>query len=96
MSTKPTAAAMLTVFDGEQVIGFIMRRGPAGVEAFSAAEASLGLFETEGCRGKLDLETRARSGRGAMTFPPERFNILKVAEASEREILSKLVGGLAS
>jgi hypothetical protein len=47
VSVKPAATAVLTVFDGEQAIGFILRRGPAGVEAFSAAEISLGLFETE-------------------------------------------------
>jgi hypothetical protein len=49
MSTRPaTKEALLTVYDdGKQAIGFLLRRGPAGVEAFSADHDSLGLFESE-------------------------------------------------
>jgi hypothetical protein len=39
--------AMLTVYDGDQTIGFLLRRGPAGVEAFTADNNSLGLFEND-------------------------------------------------
>ncbi len=37
----------LTVYDGSRCIGFIMPRGPQGVEAFDADDHSLGLFPTQ-------------------------------------------------
>jgi hypothetical protein len=46
-NTKPIATAMLTVYDGQQAIGFVLRRGPVGVEAFTASDDSLGLFRNE-------------------------------------------------
>jgi hypothetical protein len=39
--------AMLNVYDGRDCVGIIFCRGRAGVEAFSAADISLGLFESE-------------------------------------------------
>jgi hypothetical protein len=48
MSTRPEAReALLTVYDGKQAIGFLLRRGPAGLEAFTANHDSLGLFGSE-------------------------------------------------
>jgi hypothetical protein len=48
MTTRPAVTeAPLTVYDGQQAIGFILRRGPAGIEAFAAANHSLGLFKNE-------------------------------------------------
>jgi hypothetical protein len=39
---------MLSVYDGRLAIGFILRRGRSGVEAFTADEnESLGLFPSE-------------------------------------------------
>jgi hypothetical protein len=38
---------MLSIYDGQQCIGFVLARGPAGVEAFDAASESLGCFKTE-------------------------------------------------
>jgi hypothetical protein len=38
-----TALAMLTVFDGRELCGFVLKRGRAGFEAFNRDEASLGI-----------------------------------------------------
>jgi hypothetical protein len=45
--TDMKTRAILTVFDAEKVVGFVLARGAAGVEAFSAAEQPLGLFPLE-------------------------------------------------
>jgi hypothetical protein len=37
---------MLSVFDGRALAGFLLHRGPAGWEAFTADEISLGIFPT--------------------------------------------------
>jgi hypothetical protein len=43
MSTHP----LLSVYDGQTCVGFVLDRGRAGYEAFGAdAEQSLGVFET--------------------------------------------------
>jgi hypothetical protein len=45
---KSKTNAMLTLFDQEgKVIGWVLNRGPAGVEAFDADERSIGLFKNE-------------------------------------------------
>jgi len=59
---KPTAPSMLAVYDGPNCIGFVLRRGPAGVEAFDAADSSLGLFESEAAAASA-LWRRARGQR---------------------------------
>ena len=41
-----TAPAMLTVFEGRELRGFILPRGRTGFEAFDREEISLGLFKT--------------------------------------------------
>jgi hypothetical protein len=41
-----TTAALLSVFDGRHCAGFLLHRGPAGWEAFTADEISLGVFPT--------------------------------------------------
>ncbi len=38
---------MLTVYDGRQAIGFILRRGRGCAEAFGADEQTIGLFKNE-------------------------------------------------
>jgi hypothetical protein len=38
---------MLSVFDGRRCAGFLLHRGSAGWEAFSADEISLGTFPTQ-------------------------------------------------
>jgi hypothetical protein len=35
---------VLSVYSGRQVLGFILNRGPASVEAFTADERSIGVF----------------------------------------------------
>jgi hypothetical protein len=41
MTERPN---MLSVYDGQHIRGFVLSRGKAGHEAFSADERSLGLF----------------------------------------------------
>jgi hypothetical protein len=41
-----TAPVMLSVFDGRALAGFLLHRGLAGWEAFTADEVSLGVFPT--------------------------------------------------
>jgi len=43
-----TAPAMLSVYDGQRCIGFLLSRGRAGVEAFDCDERSLGVYPTQG------------------------------------------------
>ena len=40
-------APMVSVYDGQTCLGFIMARGPAGFEAFTRDEHSLGMFKTQ-------------------------------------------------
>jgi hypothetical protein len=44
---KPSAASMLSVYDGRACVGFLLNRGRSGVEAFTADERSLGLYPTQ-------------------------------------------------
>jgi hypothetical protein len=46
-TAKPPVSSILSVFDERRCIGLILRRGPAGVEGFTAENTSLGLFRTE-------------------------------------------------
>jgi hypothetical protein len=39
--------ALLSVFDGRRCAGFLLHRGPAGWEAFTADEISLGTYPTQ-------------------------------------------------
>jgi hypothetical protein len=40
-------AARLSIYDGQQCIGFVLPRGKVGFEAFDRDEQSLGRFETQ-------------------------------------------------
>jgi hypothetical protein len=40
-------AAMISIHDGRSCVGFVLRRGRSGFEAFSAAEKSLGMFASK-------------------------------------------------
>ena len=44
---KETGTLMSSIYDGRKCIGFILRRGKAGVEAFDLNESSLGVFSSE-------------------------------------------------
>jgi hypothetical protein len=47
---------MLSVYDGQRLIGFVLARGRRGYEAFNAGEHSLGVFETQdGAINKIQL-----------------------------------------
>jgi hypothetical protein len=48
VSTAPSEArALVSIFAGQVCIGFVLNRGTAGFEAFSADEKSRGLFPTQ-------------------------------------------------
>jgi len=47
MTAARDGVAMLTVFDGRELRGFILARGRAGFEAFDAHEQSLGTFPSQ-------------------------------------------------
>jgi hypothetical protein len=42
-----TDTPLLTVTDGRQTVGFLLRRGRKGTEGFDANNKSLGLFKNE-------------------------------------------------
>jgi hypothetical protein len=42
-----TTTPLVPVMDGQTCIGHLLRRGPAGVEAFNKTDASLGLFPND-------------------------------------------------
>jgi hypothetical protein len=44
---KTTTAPLSYIYDGRACLGFILARGRAGFEAFTADEQSLGLFKTQ-------------------------------------------------
>jgi hypothetical protein len=50
---------MLSVYDGRECIGFILRRGGGGAEAFTADDRSVGLFKDDQ-DAALELWRRAR------------------------------------
>jgi hypothetical protein len=56
--------AMSLVLDDGACLGFILRRGPIGVEAFDREARSLGLFKTEAEAAKTVLGA-AEPGRSA-------------------------------
>ena len=41
-----TSTPMLSVYDGRQLVGWVLARGRRGYEAFDAGEKSLGVFKT--------------------------------------------------
>jgi hypothetical protein len=45
--TKPPAVPLVSVYDGQRCLGFILARGKTGFEAFAADEQSLGLFQSQ-------------------------------------------------
>jgi len=60
MSTRTAPSPMVSVYDGRDCLGNIIRRGVKGFEAFSANEESLGLFLNE-C-DSLDAVTNTAAG----------------------------------
>jgi hypothetical protein len=49
MSKHSTGSpSLITVYDGREAIGFLVRRGPAGIKAFDADGRSIGMFSDEG------------------------------------------------
>jgi hypothetical protein len=42
-----TPASLVSVYDGQTCIGFVLGRGPKGYQAYTADERDLGLFPTQ-------------------------------------------------
>jgi hypothetical protein len=55
---------MVSVYDGRACLGFILARGHAGFEAFTADDQSLGLFKTQ-AQAANALTDAAESERSA-------------------------------
>ena len=53
---------LLSVTDGGQTIGFIINRGKTGVEAFTANEESIGVFENVPAAATASATAAALSG----------------------------------
>jgi hypothetical protein len=69
MSARPIIwDAKVSVYDGRVYVGHLIRRGPAGTEAFDINEHSLGLFEND------DTAATAvwRHARGGQAFGGSR------------------------
>jgi hypothetical protein len=45
--SKHKPAAMVSVYDGRRCVGFVLARGQAGFESFTADQVSLGTFPTQ-------------------------------------------------
>jgi hypothetical protein len=46
-AAKPSAPPLVSIYDGQRCVGFILARGKTGFEAFVADEQSLGLFPSQ-------------------------------------------------
>jgi hypothetical protein len=46
-TTKSPAVPLVSIYDGQRCLGFILARGKTGFEAFAADEQSLGLFQSQ-------------------------------------------------
>ena len=47
MGASNTSFPMVSVYDGQRCLGWVIERGGAGFESFDAAEKSLGVFTTK-------------------------------------------------
>jgi hypothetical protein len=47
MSSGTRLTSMLSVYDGQRCVGFVMHRGKCGFEAIDDADKSLGHFQTQ-------------------------------------------------
>jgi hypothetical protein len=56
---KSPRAICLSVYDGQTCIGFLLTRGPAGIEAFDADDKSLGIFPNQ--KSAADAISKAAS-----------------------------------
>jgi hypothetical protein len=46
-AAKPAPVPLVSIYDGQRCLGFILARGKAGFETFAANEQSLGLFPSQ-------------------------------------------------
>ena len=46
-SARPAAPPLVSVYDGQQILGHVLARGKAGFEAFDIEDRSVGMFPTQ-------------------------------------------------
>jgi hypothetical protein len=44
---NPNSTPLATIMRGDRCVGFLLRRGPKGIEAYAGDERSLGIFTDE-------------------------------------------------
>jgi hypothetical protein len=54
---------MLSIYDGQICIGWVLERGRSGFEAFTAGERSLGVFETKDADIGECIETKTGTNK---------------------------------
>jgi hypothetical protein len=54
---------MLSIYSGQQVVGFLLPRGRAGIELFNADGTSLGLFATQNAAAAALYQQGATDGQ---------------------------------
>jgi hypothetical protein len=54
-----TTSTLVSVFDGRELVGFILSRGKLGYEALDHNERSLGLFPTQKAAATAVMETKS-------------------------------------
>jgi hypothetical protein len=62
--TSKPRDSLVTVMDGREYLGALIRRGPSGVEGFDAEDKSIGMFPDDSAAAN-ELWRRAH-GQGAM------------------------------
>jgi hypothetical protein len=64
VTARSATMPMVSAYDGRACLGFILARGHAGFEAFTADDQSLGLFKTQ-AQAANALTDAAESERSA-------------------------------
>jgi hypothetical protein len=62
MSSPSNRPALTFIHDGKRTLGFTLTRGVRGVEAYTAAEESLGLFADQAAAVKEICTVSAQAG----------------------------------
>jgi hypothetical protein len=66
------ATPMVSVYDGQQTVGLLIRRGPVGVEAFTRDEVSLGLFRNDSEAANAVIDAANNGGGTGVTDEESR------------------------
>ena len=64
MTARPSITPMMYVLDGEQCVGFVIRRGHGGYEATDQGGATIGFFRSEGAAANAVLDAANAGSAG--------------------------------